>query len=65
MDNSEVPQFSYDTFDAAFQSDDRIKDIVSNYTQDEVNLADKTPAGGADGDTVSKMAKRAVDLSDL
>ena len=30
MDNSEIPQFNYETFDAAFKADDRIKNIVSN-----------------------------------
>jgi len=65
MDNNEVPQFNYETFDAAFQADERIKGLVSNYTQDEVSFVDKAPKGGADGDSVGKMAKRAVDLSDL
>tara|TARA_B100000035_G_scaffold58183_1_gene46453 strand:- start:2247 stop:2480 length:234 start_codon:yes stop_codon:yes gene_type:complete len=65
MDNNEVPQFNYETFDAAFQADERIKNLVGHYTQDEVSFVDKAPAGGADGDSVGKMAKRAVDLSDL
>ena len=65
MDNNEVPQFNYETFDAAFQADERIKNLVGHYTQDEVSFVDKATAGGADGDSVEKMAKRAVDLSDL
>ena len=65
MDNNEVPQFNYETFDAAFQSDERIKKLVGHYTQDEVSFVDKVAKGGADGDSVNKMAKRAVDLSDL
>lgn len=65
MDNNEVPQFNYETFDAAFQADDRIKNIIGNYTQDEISFVDKVAKGGGDGDSVNKMAKRAVDLSGL
>jgi len=62
MDNSEIPQFNYETFDAAFQADDRIKNIVSNYDSEKINFGDSLPKGGGDQDSVSSMAKRATDV---
>tara|TARA_Y100001970_G_C13538554_1_gene511118 strand:+ start:112 stop:339 length:228 start_codon:yes stop_codon:yes gene_type:complete len=64
MDNSEIPQFNYETFDAAFKADDRIKNIVSNYDGEKISFGDSLPKGGGDQDTVSTMAKRATNVGD-
>lgn len=62
------PQFHYDSFIQAYQTDPSIKKIVRNFNKDEIMFKDKestaTPDTG-DSDTVNQMAKRATDLTDL
>ena len=64
-----VEAFSYDTFVASYNSDPRLKKIIKNFNKNEINFqgdsVDALPQGGEGGDTVGKMAKNAVDLSDL
>ena len=64
-----VEQFSYDTFTAGYNNDPRLKKIIKNFNKDKIYFVDDSvdalPKGDASGDTVGKMAKNAVDLSDL
>ena len=70
MQNQGRGQFSYEVFKAAFDSDPRIQAIVTDFDDSSITLktsemddVEIDPAGG--GDSVSTMAKRAVDLKDL
>jgi hypothetical protein len=63
-------QFDYDVFKAAYDLDNRIQGIVKNFDKESIELVSandfEAPGGSADGgDEVSKMAKRATDLTDL
>jgi hypothetical protein len=63
--NAGVQQFSYETFDAQFQSDPRLQNIVTNYDQEEIRFKQSEVPGGASDqapDTVGQMAKRATDV---
>jgi hypothetical protein len=64
-----VEAFSYDTFAMSYNSDPQLKKIIKNFNKDEINFqgdsVDALPQGSEGGDTVGKMAKNAVDLSDL
>ena len=71
MENMNAPQFSYDTLKAAHDTDPRIAELIKDFTQDTVELktsevddveTDKRPKKS---NTVSAMAKKAVDLNDL
>lgn len=63
------PQFHYDAFVQAYQTEPSIKKIVKNFNQDEIMFKDEgsdIPDAGDDGQSsVSQMAKRATDLTDL
>ena len=62
MDNSEQPQFNYETFNAAYQADDKLKNLIGDCDEEKVTFANVIAKGGRDASSVSKMAKRAVDL---
>jgi hypothetical protein len=67
MQNSEIPQFGYEAFKAAYDSNQSIKNIVTNFDREKIELKqsemDDLPNGKKkDSDAVSKMAKRAVDI---
>jgi hypothetical protein len=70
MANAEAAQFTFDTFKAAYDSDPRVKNIVSNFDKDKIDIKDNevddldAPDAGS-SDVVGDMAKSAVDLSDL
>jgi len=64
-----MPQFDYGTFKAAYDTDPRIKTMVSNFSEKGIEpntkkAASDTPQGdGAEGDTtVQQMAKSATDV---
>lgn len=69
MSNAESNIFSFDMFKAAYDQDERIKNIVTNFDKEKIEFKDNAvddlakPQGSAD--TVGNMAKNAVDLSDL
>ena len=58
---------NYDVFHSLYQNSEVIKNIVKNYNEDgiEFDQGGELPATKQSGDTVSKMAKRATDLTDL
>jgi len=64
-----VEAFSYETFAASYNTDPRLKKLIKNFNQDEIyfvqDSVDALPQGGAQGNSVNKMAKRATDLTDL
>lgn len=70
MQNQGRGQFTYDVFKAAFDSDSRLQELVSDFNENMIKLKNdetddiETP-GASSGDTVSSMAKSAVDLKDL
>ena len=71
MQNVGGEQFDYSTFKAAYDTDARVKTMVSNFnekaiepkTAKAVSKGD-TPQQDAGGDTVPQMAKSATDLGD-
>lgn len=73
MQNIGRGQFTYEVFKAAYDSDPRLQELVSDFDDDRIELKDKetddldvdnnTPDN--DGKSVSQMAKSAVDLKDL
>lgn len=70
MQNMGRGQFNYDTFKAAYDSDPKLQQLVTNFDQKKIELksseADDVAAPqGGDDNTVSNMAKSATDLSDL
>lgn len=72
MQNVGAESFDYGTFKAAYDTDPRIKAMVKDFnkygitpkTKNELETGDTGPSQ-SDGDSVSAMAKRATDLSDL
>ena len=68
MQNVGGESFDYDSFKAAYDSDARVKTMVDNFN--EIGVVPKTdtknksdiPQSDAEGDSVSKMAKRATDV---
>ena len=70
----DAQEYSYETFDAAYNADPALKNIVDNYNGQEIVLIKdkevaakaKEVAAKAKGKSdVKKMAKRATDLKDL
>lgn len=60
-----MQQFSYDTFNAAFEQDPRLQKLITNYNSDEVFFQQAgADAGRADTgqDAVGQMAKRATNV---
>ena len=71
MQNVGGEQFDYSTFKAAYDTDARVKTMVSNFNEKgiepktaKVVSKGDTPQQDAGGDTVSQMAKSATDLGD-
>ena len=70
MQNVGSEQFDYGMFKAAFDTDPRIKTMVSNFSQKGIeaktaNTIKDTPQGGDQGgDAVADMAKSATDVGD-
>ena len=73
MQNQGRGQFSYDVFKAAYDSDPKLQQLVTNFDQDKIEFKDSEVDDvekikgnpGRPSDTVGKMAKNAVDLKDL
>jgi len=69
MEKMGLPQFTYDSFKAAYDADPQIQEIVDNFSSEGIEInAEEKDDGVVDKDTdsnaVSKMAKAATDLSD-
>lgn len=70
MQNMGMPQFTYDSFTAAYEADPQIQELVDNFNAQGISMntddAEEEPesAGNDDDNTVSQMAKSATDLSD-
>ena len=71
MQNVGAPQFDYDTFVAARNSDPRIKGMIENFDDTSITLKTQsvslspTATGDEQGsDTVAQMAKSATNLGD-
>jgi len=69
MRNTHNTQFTYDVFKAAYDSDPRLKTVVTNFDQDkiefkqsEVDDVKSKGVSGPKGDTVGNMAKNATDV---
>jgi uncharacterized protein YdcH (DUF465 family) len=72
MQNIGRGQFNYDVFKAAYDADPRLQELVDNFDQEKIELKtsetddipndEKQPSSD---NTVSSMAKSAVDLKDL
>lgn len=73
LQNQGRGQFTYEVFKAAYDADPRLQQLVTNFDQNkiefktsEVDDVAKLPGNpGRPSDTVSKMAKSAVDLGKL
>ena len=70
MQNQGQGQFTYDVFKAAYDSDPRLQELVKNFDDNKIEFKssetdDLPDNSNKDADSVSKMAKRAVDLKDL
>lgn len=70
MQNQGRGQFNYEVFKAAFDSDPRLQNLVSDFDDDRIELKDKETddleqPNAADGQSISQMAKSAVDFDDL
>lgn len=70
MQNQGRGQFNYETFKAAYDADPRLQELVKNFDEDKIEfktseMDDLPQSKDNSGDTVSTMAKRAVDLKDL
>lgn len=72
LQNQGRSQFTYEVFKSVYDSDPRIQNIVADFDQQSITLktsemddVDVEPKTDGGGDTVSTMAKRAVDLKDL
>ena len=70
MRNYGMSQFSYETFKSAYDADPKLQELVANFNQDTIELADGSASDELDtnpkdgGSSVSTMAKRATDLGD-
>ena len=70
MKKAGVPQFDYNTFKKAYDSNNQLKSITEfdpeGVTVKDPNKADLDISASNDGgDSVEKMAKRAVDLDSM
>ena len=69
MSNNDRQQFDFETFKAAYDSDPRIPNVVTNFDQDKIDfkqsevddLAAQQPNSA---DVVGAMASKATDLGD-
>lgn len=70
MQNVGGEAFDYGTFKAAYDTDERVKSMVQNFSNKGIepktkqNIKDKEVSKPAGSDTVGAMAKRATDLGD-
>jgi len=69
MKKAGVPQFDYKSFKATYDSSPQLQNLVE-FSPKGIEIKDSEVddidhMNGKDGDSVSKMAKRAVDLSDI
>lgn len=70
MQNMGEKAFNYDTFKAAYDTDPRIQEIVTDFNKEMISLKDsemddiKRKRKKADND-VEKMAKRATKVGDI
>lgn len=67
MQNVGGPQFSYDVFKAAYDSDDKIRGLIKDFNQDSITLKtreldDVSGATASKKDVVGQMAKRATKI---
>lgn len=67
MQNVGKQQFSYETFKAAYDSDDKIKNIIKDFDRNTVTLKtreidDLNPTASKKKSSVSQMAKKATNL---
>ena len=74
MQNQGRGSFDYETFKAAYDSDPRLQQLITNFDQEKIefkqsevdDVAGAVPGNpGRPCDTVGNMAKNAVDLTDL
>ncbi len=73
MQNMGKGNFTYDLFKAAYDSDPRLQQLVTNFDKLNIELktsetddVEKLPGNpGRPGDTVGQMAKNAVDLKGM
>ena len=66
MSNMDAQEYSYETFDAAYNADPVIANIVDNYNGEEIIFQkEKRVNKKSKGSDVKQMAKRATDLKDL
>jgi hypothetical protein len=70
MQNTGRGQFNYDVFKSIYDSDPKVKNLIKNFDQNQIDLKndemDDLPNGQKkDPQAVNKMAKRAVDLGKL
>lgn len=67
MQNIGRGQFDYETFKAAYDSDEKIKNLIKDFDRNTITLKtreidDINPTGTKKKDTVAQMAKRATKL---
>ena len=70
MQNIGSQQFTYDVFKAAYDSDPRIQELVTNFNKQMISLKDSEMDDikrnrKKSKDDVSKMAKRATKVGDI
>ena len=74
MRNQGKGNFDYESFKAMYDADPRLQQLVTNFDKDKIefkqsevdDVAGAVPGNpGRPSDTVGKMAKNAVDLTDL
>lgn len=69
MSNSDRQQFDFETFKAAYDTDPRIKTVVTNFDQDKIDFKqsevdDLAAQEPSNADVVGAMASKATDLGD-
>jgi len=68
MQNVGGEQFDYGTFKAAYDTDERVKAMVKDFSKygiepkTKVGGEDETPSSTGDGSSVDQMAKSATDV---
>lgn len=76
MQNIGQEQFTYETFKSAYETDPRLKSLISDYNKDEIKIktdepdldTPETPDAPDAGDgvnSVSQLAAQATDLNDM
>jgi hypothetical protein len=66
LSNADIPQFDYESFLSAYNSDPRLKNLIVNFNKQQINLkqssADELGGSSTDKNTVNQMARRATDV---